>query len=162
MEEEVAVVTEAVASGTSVISGFFAGLGLASISPLLSAIVIFIICLIVIKVLTRLLDKLMAKSRRTDETVKRFMSTAVKVALWALAIVIIAGALGIPTASLVAVISIAGLALSLSVQNILANLFSGITLLLNRPFAAGDYVEAAGKSGGAPVCPGCTARRSSR
>ena len=48
---------------------------------------------------------------------------------------------------MVALISIAGLALSLSVQNILANLFSGLTLLITKPFKAGDYVEVAGKAG---------------
>ena len=61
--------------------------------------------------------------------------------------IIVAGALGIPTTSLVALISIAGLALSLSVQNILSNLFSGLTLLITKPFKAGDYVEVAGKAG---------------
>ncbi|MGX8720910.1 MAG: mechanosensitive ion channel family protein, partial [Eubacteriales bacterium] len=39
------------------------------------------------------------------------------------------------------------LALSLSVQNILSNLFSGLTLLVAQPFHAGDYVEVAGKAG---------------
>lgn len=60
---------------------------------------------------------------------------------------IVAGAFGIPTTSLVVLISIAGLALSLSVQNILSNLFSGLTLLISKPFKAGDYVEVAGKTG---------------
>ena len=58
-----------------------------------------------------------------------------------------ASALGINTSSLVALVSVVGLALSLSVQNILTNLFSGLTLLVTKPFAAGDFVEAAGKSG---------------
>ena len=93
------------------------------------------------------MDKVFSRSRFIDETVKRFLRTAVKIALWGVAIVIIAGALGIPTASLVAVISIAGLALSLSVQNILSNLFSGVTLLFTRPIAVGEFVEVAGVTG---------------
>ena len=146
-EAGVATAAESVAQKTGVISEFFSNLGLASLSSLLSALVIFIICALVIRVLTTLMDKIFAKSKHIDETVKRFLRTAIKIALWALAIVIIAGALGIPTASLVAVISVAGLALSLSVQNILTNLFSGITLLFTRPVAVGEYVEIGGTAG---------------
>ena len=144
---ELAETTDAIVERTSVISDFFSGLGLAGLSTILSAIVVFLICLIVIKVVTRVTDAIFQKSRYIDETVKRFLRTAIKIALWTIAIVIIAGTLGIPTASLVAVISVAGLALSLSVQNILANLFAGITLLLSRPMKVGDYVEVAGHAG---------------
>ena len=117
------------------------------VSNVLAAVVIFVICLVVINVVNRILDKLMEHNTRTSETVKRFLHTAVRVALWLIAIVIIAGALGIPTASLVAVISIAGLALSLSVQNILTNLFSGITLLFTRPFDVGDHIKVGDNEG---------------
>ena len=141
------VAAETVVQKTSVLSDFFSDLGLSSLSSILSAVVIFIICVIVIKILTTLMDKIFTRSKLIDETVKRFLRTAIKIALWALAIVIIAGALGIPTASLVAVISIAGLALSLSVQNILSNLFSGITLLFTRPVAVGEYVDIGGTAG---------------
>ena len=41
----------------------------------------------------------------------------------------------------------AGLALSLSVQNILSNLFAGITLLVSRPMSVGDYVEIGANAG---------------
>ena len=58
-----------------------------------------------------------------------------------------ANALGINTTSLVALVIVAGVALSLSVQNVLANLFSGITLLIAKPFTAGEFVEVAGKTG---------------
>ena len=46
-----------------------------------------------------------------------------------------------------AVISVAGLALSLSVQSILSNLFSGITLLFTRPVAVGEFVDIGGNTG---------------
>ena len=64
-----------------------------------------------------------------------------------IALIIVANALGINTSSLVALVSVVGLALSLSVQNILSNLFTGLTLLITKPFAAGDFVEVAGKTG---------------
>ena len=122
-------------------------LGLSGLSSVLSAIIAFLLCLIAIKVVTKVLEKVLSRCSKLDGTLKGFLQTAAKIALWALAIVIVAGALGIPTASLVAVISIAGLALSLSVQNIMANLFSGITLLITRPFGAGDLVDIGANTG---------------
>ena len=121
-------------------------LGLSGISSVLSAIIVFLICLIAVKALTKISDKLIERAK-VDGTIKGFLRTAIKILLWALAIVIVAGALGIPTASLVAVISIAGLALSLSVQNIMSNLFSGITLLITKPFVAGDLVDIGANNG---------------
>ena len=125
---------------------FLTSLGITSARSLLSALIAFIPCLIVIKLLNRIADRLMEHTK-LDGALKGFIKTALRIALWALAVVIVAGLLGIPTASLVAVISVAGLALSLSVQNIMANLFSGITLLITKPFGAGDYVDVAGESG---------------
>ncbi len=111
------------------------------------AILSFVICLIALNLVMKVVDKLLAKATKIDGTLKGFVRSAVKILLWILLVIIVAGALGIPTTSLVALISIAGLALSLSVQNILSNLFSGLTLLITKPFKAGDYVEVAGKAG---------------
>ena len=125
----------------------FEALGLSGGKVIISAILVFLICLIAIKILMKAVEKLLARSKKMDTVLQGFLKTLVRIVLWMLAIVIIAGTLGIPTASLVAVISIAGLALSLSVQNILANLFSGITLLITKPFGAGDLVDIGANSG---------------
>ena len=119
-----------------------------ALSTLISAILSFLVCFIVIKLVMQLVDKLMANpSIRLDGTIKGFLRNAIHILLWAVTVIIVANALGIDTTSLIAVVSIAGLALSLSVQNILANLFSGLTLLITKPFAAGNFIEAAGKRG---------------
>ena len=125
----------------------FEALGLSGGKVIISAILVFLICLIAIKILMKAVEKLLARSKKMDTVLQGFLKTLVRIVLWMLAIVIIAGTLGIPTASLVAVISIAGLALSLSVQNILANLFSGITLLITKPFAAGDLIDVGANTG---------------
>ncbi|MBQ8623809.1 MAG: mechanosensitive ion channel [Oscillospiraceae bacterium] len=122
-------------------------LGISSISIVLKAILTFLICLIAVKILSAIFSKLLDSSKTLDGTLRGFLKTAIKIALWAIAIVIVAGSLGIDTASLVAVISIAGLALSLAIQNIMSNLFAGITLLVTRPFLAGDYVDIGANSG---------------
>ena len=118
-----------------------------SLSGLLSAILTFVICLIVIKIIMTVVGKALNKTKKLDNTLRGFVLSAIKAALWVIALIIVANALGIDTASLVALVGIIGLALSLSVQNILSNLFSGLTLLITKPFAAGDFVEIGGKSG---------------
>lgn len=121
----------------------FGGVTLASV---LKAVLIFLVCLISIKILMTLICKALEKSR-LDETLRGFVRTGAKALLWVLAVIIVADAIGIDTASLVAVVSVAGLALSLAVQNIMSNIFSGITLLITRPFSAGDYVSVGGNEG---------------
>ncbi len=123
------------------ITEFLTSISQAGASRIISAIVIFLICLIAIKVVSAVVGKIIDRSKKLEGNLKGFIKTAVKIVLWALAIIIVADSLGIDTASLVAVLSVAGLALSLSVQNVMSNLFSGITLLLTRPFVQGDFIE---------------------
>ncbi len=122
-------------------------IGEISVSSILSALLTLVICFIVIKIITGIANKALGKSKKLDATLRGFVTSAIKAVLWILAFIIVANALGINTSSLVALVSVVGLALSLSVQNILSNLFSGLTLLITKPFAAGDYVEVGGKAG---------------
>ena len=122
-------------------------LGTLSMADLLSAILTFVICLIVIGIIMKILSRALSASKRLNGTLRGFLLGTARLLLWIIAIIIIAGELGIPTASLVALLSVAGLALSLSVQGVMTNLFSGITLLMTHPFSDGDFVELAGKTG---------------
>ena len=130
-------------------TGMLAGFTLDSLAleRVIPALLTFIVCLVAIKLISALANKLLARSQRLDEALRGFIRSAVKIVLWLLTAIIVAESLGIPTTSLVALFSVAGLALSLSVQNIMANLFSGITLLMTRPFAVGDFVELSGQGG---------------
>lgn len=121
-------------------------IGELSLSTLLSALLVLIVCCIAIRIATTLLGRAMERTK-LDGALKSFICTASRVALWALAVIITADCLGIPTTSLVAVLSVAGLALSLSIQNIMTNIFSGITLLMTHPFGAGDFVSVGANQG---------------
>jgi small conductance mechanosensitive channel len=131
----------------STFSNFLGALGLSGLSSVVSAIIVFLICVIAIKIITTIVGKALDRSKKMDGALVGFLKTALKIVLWVIAIITVAKYLGIDTASLVAVLSIAGLALSLSVQNILANLFSGITLLINHPFRQGDLVDIGANTG---------------
>ena len=122
-------------------------LGISSVEALLHAIVTLVICILAIKIITSLVEKVLSKNPKLDSTLRHYISSAIRTLLWILTVIIVANALGINTTSLVALVSVAGLALSLSIQNVMSNLFSGITLLIAKPFATGDFVEVAGKTG---------------
>lgn len=122
-------------------------LGPVDLGQLVSAVIVFIFCLIAIRVLGRLTHKALGAAKKLSAPMASFLETCVKIVLWVLAAITVTGALGIPTSSLVALVSVVGLALSLSIQNVLSNVFSGITLLITRPFEPGDYVDVAGNVG---------------
>lgn len=122
-------------------------IGSLALGALLSAVLTFVLCLVVIRVMLALIHRALSRTKKLGSALGGFLESAVKIALWVLTVIIVADILGIPTASLVALVSVAGLALSLSVQNIMANLFSGITLLVTKPFEVGNFVDISGKSG---------------
>ncbi len=121
-------------------------IGSLTLGDILMAVVYLIICIIVIRILQNVAKRVLDKSK-LDPAIRGFLHTGIDIILWVIAIIIVCGKLGIETASLVAVVSIAGLALSLSLQNILGNLFSGFTVIGTHPFSIGDVVEIGGTAG---------------
>jgi small conductance mechanosensitive channel len=90
--------------------------------------------------------KVLGKSR-LDGALQGFLKTGLRVILYFVAALVILSSLGVDVTSLIALLSVAGLAVSLALQNTLANLAGGIQILVSKPFAAGDYVEAGGNGG---------------
>lgn len=83
----------------------------------------------------------------TDPTLVPFVSGLVYYVLLAFVVIAVLGMVGIQTASLVAVMGAAGLAVGLALQGTLSNFASGVLLLVFRPFKVGDYIDAAGVAG---------------
>ena len=107
---------------------------------------LLIICLILTNIFLAASGKLLRKSK-LDKSLHTIIRSTLKILLLFLSVLIVAPVLGIETASLLAVLSIVGVAVSLSIQGILGNFFSGITLLMSKPFKVGDYVTIGGMSG---------------
>lgn len=114
---------------------------------LISGVITFLVCCIAIRIVKAVMARALGRATKLDAPVKNLITKLITTLLWALTIIIVAGAFGINATSLVAVLSVAGLALSLSVQNLLTNFFSGIMLLINKPFKEGDFVELGDKIG---------------
>lgn len=112
----------------------------------LSAIILAVVCLIVIKLILKLYDKLIEKSR-IDPIIRKILRIAVKALLLFLSLIIVLSSLGVSVTSLVATLSVVGVAFSLAIQGFLSNVFGGIQIISNKPFHVGDYVDAGGESG---------------
>jgi putative small-conductance mechanosensitive channel len=98
---------------------------------------------------TRLIRKILGLSLKpkmqlpVDRTMRRFLLNATRTALYALLVLAVIVVLGIPMASVTAVVASTGVTLGLAMQGALSNLAGGIMLTLTHPFAIGDYIEAA-------------------
>ncbi len=106
---------------------------------LLVTLLILIIGLYLIKTVMKALDKA-ARQANADVTLARFMHSFVNIALYILLIFIVAGQLGINTASILAVLGTAGLAIAMSLKDSLSHFAGGILILFLRPFKVGDYI----------------------
>ena len=82
-----------------------------------------------------------------DPTLIPFVSSLTYYLVLAFVVIAVLGTVGIQTASLVAVLGAAGLAVGLALQGTLSNFAAGVMLLVFRPFKVGDYVEAGGTAG---------------
>ena len=107
---------------------------------LIPALVTFVVCLVVIHIFMRILEKVMGKMP-VDKMASVFIKSGIKIVLYAITVLVIADMLSIPVASLIALVSVIGLAISLAVQNSLSNLAGGITVLVAKPFKIGDFIE---------------------
>lgn len=85
--------------------------------------------------------------RKLDQTLSSFLGGFVKYAVLAVAVVAVLGQFGVQTASLLAVLGAAGLAIGLSLQGTLSNVAAGTMLLILRPFKVGDFITFNGVSG---------------
>ena len=113
-------------------------------------IILALVVLIVGSAIIKKAVKLVAKCKGLDKvegTVRTFIMSFVRIGLYVILVISIIGILGVPMASVVAVLASAGVAVGLALQGALSNLAGGIMLMIFRPFRQGDYIEAAGVDG---------------
>ena len=125
------------------IIAFVTSLTLNTILPVLITLAVGVL---VIRAILKVLDKTLSRSR-LDKAAVSLLKSLTKVVLYVLLALMAADRLGVDVTGVVALASVASLALSLALQDALSNVIGGFTLLTNKPFKAGDYVEIAGQGG---------------
>ncbi|MGY8990672.1 MAG: mechanosensitive ion channel family protein [Rhodospirillales bacterium] len=114
---------------------------------LLGAIAILIIGWTVAGWAQRHTRNAVSKTSKVDKTLQPIIALLVRYAILIFVIVAVLAQFGVQTASIIAVVGAAGLAIGLALQGALSNIASAILLLMLRPFNVGDYIDAEGTNG---------------
>ena len=121
-------------------------IGLSALGRFLPFVVLLIAGIIVIRIVMKITQKALMKSK-VDKAAHGMIRGLIKGVLIILLGLMCASSLGIDISGILALASIATLAISLSLQDLLSNLVGGFMLLYTDPFSDGDYVEIADESG---------------
>ncbi|WP_162045510.1 small-conductance mechanosensitive channel MscS [Vibrio taketomensis] len=113
---------------------------------IISAILILFIGNIVAKAIANSVAKMLDK-KKMDKAVVEFLHGIVRYTLFVIVLIAALSRIGVQTASVVAVIGAAGLAIGLALQGSLSNFAAGVLIVAFRPFKSGDYVEVSGVAG---------------
>ena len=112
----------------------------------ITAIVIFFVGKWIVALVIKGLMKAMQKGD-IDTTLRRFIGNLARMLLMLFVIIAAINALGVQTASLIALLGAAGLAVGLALQGSLSNFAAGVLIVLFRPYKVGDWIEGGGVSG---------------
>ena len=112
----------------------------------LAAVVILVLGIQIIRIVMTILKRTLEKTKLEKAAHTLILSLA-RVVLYVLLGLMAASAIGIDVTGIVALASVLTLSVSLALQNMLANVIGGFTILYTHPFRSGDFVEIAGQSG---------------
>ncbi len=102
--------------------------------------VVFILLRIVDFVIDRETKKSEGQDLNTRKTILQFLGQIVKGVIWLLGFLMVLANLGVNVNSLIAGLGIGGLAVAMALKNILADIFSSFSILIDKPFVVGDYI----------------------
>ena len=113
---------------------------------ILVALIILLLGMITLKIILHFVKKATNKAN-VEVIIRNYLLVCIKTVVWVILIISVLTVLGVPTTSLIAMISAPGVAIALALQNSLANLAGGLLIILNKPFSKGDLIEAQGVTG---------------
>lgn len=116
------------------------------IGKLLTALLILVVGILVIRIVMTILKKFLEASK-LELAAHTLIKSLVRVVLYLLLGLMVADSLGIDVTGVIALASVLTLSVSLALQNALANVFGGFTLLYTAPFHSGDFVDIGTESG---------------
>jgi small conductance mechanosensitive channel len=108
---------------------------------LVAAVLILVIGTIVARWVSRAVYNISQRTTHIDPTLRPVLASMIRYAVLILVLIVALSQVGIQTASLLAVVGAAGLAIGLALQGALSNFAGGLMLLWLRPFRIGDFIE---------------------
>jgi small conductance mechanosensitive channel len=120
---------------------------LGAVGQVVLAAVILIVGFFVAGFVRRRIDRFAARSKYFDKTMGAFLGNVARYGILVLTIIFVLQQFGFQTASLIALLGAAGLAIGLALQGVLSGVASGVMLVVFRPIKVGDFIEVNGQSG---------------
>ncbi len=142
MEEQINIMT----NNTDQLIAWLSEKGVEWGLKLLTAIVILLIGLWIIKAVMKSTNKIMKKND-TDPSLSSFLSSMLSIVLKILLGITVLMMLGIEMTSFIAILGAASLAVGLALSGTLQNFAGGVMILIFKPFIVGDFIEAQGYMG---------------
>lgn len=105
----------------------------------LIAAIVFLVGSKLIRFIRKLTKKSLERAK-VETGVIQFLDGLIKVCLYIILVLIIAGNFGVDAASVIALLGSAGVTIGLAMQGSLSNLAGGVLILLLKPFRVGDYI----------------------
>ena len=127
-------------------AGWLKNMGLGAFATVIRTVLLLLVGLFLIKLVNNLVRKALLRSK-LEKAAHSMIIGVVRVLLYVLLLINVASALGIDITGVVALASVLTLAVSLALQNMLANVMGGFTILTTHPFHSGDFVDIGGQSG---------------
>ena len=106
---------------------------------LILAMIVFLIGMLIAGCINKMISHAMNRAK-INATASGFGKSLIRILLYTLLVIICLSILGVPMASIIAVVGAAGLAVGLALQNSLSNLAGGFIILFAKPFQRGDYI----------------------
>ncbi len=113
---------------------------------ILTCLLVLIIGNVIIKFLCKRITNSKANKKMSDDA-RGYVNALIRGGMYVIMVVIIVSIIGIPMASVIAVLASAGAAIALALQGTLSNFAAGIMLLIFKPIHVGNYIESAGTAG---------------
>lgn len=116
------------------------------LGKLASGLLVLIAGIVAVRVIMTILSRFLEASKM-EKAAHTLIKSVARVVLYILVGLMVAESLGIDMTGVIALASVLTLSVSLALQNALANVFGGFTLLYTVPFHSGDYVDIGSDSG---------------
>lgn len=120
---------------------------IAGATNVLFAIIILLIGLFIANRVHNIICKTGEKYEKLDNTLFGFLGSLAKYIIIAFVVIAVLNRFGVQTASIIALLGAAGLAIGLALQGTLSNVSAGVMLLVFRPYKVGDFIDAADRFG---------------
>ena len=118
-----------------------------NLMPVLAALAVMAAGFVLARWAERLMLRLLPRASGIDRNFGPLLAQAARYAIIIFALVTALSFIGVPSASIYAVLGAGGLAIALALQNTLSNIAAGLMLVWLRPIAIGEYVVGDGVAG---------------